>query len=700
MKRLLAALPLLLLIASACAVAPSPDRPWTAEDLRLLDPVDAEPSAPDILAVYTRAAGSDVQIRIDLLDSGQHGTANGHLELHLTWPGRELTVHLPFDGAPSVTPPDPNLVPRLVFDPVLSTLTVSFNRQDLPEPFELQVDAYLDGASQPEDRTAWVRSDGEPPSSRARVLLAFWDDLPALTPLQALRSWDGAHTGPNGGRHGLNLLVSAAAQNHIPIALLDLKTPASLAALDFLGRTKRIQALAATGELLLPDAAWSSPGTAALALSRESAAGFGLPASPFVYAADGSLQGGAQAQFIDLPDAYRLGRSGATLLIPLPITDPAQVGTNGPYPTLTATLIAAALSDDPARLVVLGGDVAQSAWADGDTAAATFAWLAGHPWVHALTGAELLTFPVVPGNSPTAPPAAHQGQAAALADLPHNPLGTASALNLLTMNAPVGGDLEQALRNQYAKQVVNLEMAAGWAAQPKTRVGCALQANAWNGISPWPDCVLANDRFYAQFEPMGGRLIGLYYRDASGGHQLVAPTSQFAVGLSDPSTWGILLGEQADPGVIPGAFADTTVPWVQYRPSVQGATLTLTSPDGRTVKTFTLTESGLQVTIQAPGALSLKVPLVVDPADFYLGPSDLRGSLTAGTWTFGPTGGPQVVVRSDAGLSAATFSEARASLADPEDPNANYPSGIHLPFPVSVVTLTGDGLLHASIGVR
>ena len=37
----------------------------------------------------------------------------------------------------------------------------------------------------------------------AYLLLAFWDTLPASTPIQLLRRWDGAHTGPYGQRHGL-----------------------------------------------------------------------------------------------------------------------------------------------------------------------------------------------------------------------------------------------------------------------------------------------------------------------------------------------------------------------------------------------------------------------------------------------------------------------------------------------------------------
>jgi hypothetical protein len=94
--------------------------------------------------------------------------------------------------------------------------------------------------------------------------MAFWNVFPATTPTQALRDWDGAHTGPLGSRHGLKYVLSAARQFGFPMALLDLKSPASLGALGFMGEIPEIQALYAGGRLILPDVVFGQATTPAL----------------------------------------------------------------------------------------------------------------------------------------------------------------------------------------------------------------------------------------------------------------------------------------------------------------------------------------------------------------------------------------------------------------------------------------------------
>ena len=47
--------------------------------------------------------------------------------------------------------------------------------------------------------------------------MVFWNTLPSATPAQTLRRWDGAHTGPMGGKHGLSVLLQAAASQGVPL---------------------------------------------------------------------------------------------------------------------------------------------------------------------------------------------------------------------------------------------------------------------------------------------------------------------------------------------------------------------------------------------------------------------------------------------------------------------------------------------------
>ncbi len=51
----------------------------------------------------------------------------------------------------------------------------------------------------------------------APLFLAFWNTLPASTPAQVLRRWDGAHTGPVGSRHGLRYLIESIDEFHLPV---------------------------------------------------------------------------------------------------------------------------------------------------------------------------------------------------------------------------------------------------------------------------------------------------------------------------------------------------------------------------------------------------------------------------------------------------------------------------------------------------
>jgi hypothetical protein len=60
-------------------------------------------------------------------------------------------------------------------------------------------------------------------------------------------------------------------------------------------------------------------------------------------------------------------------------------------------------------------------------------------------------------------------------------------------------------------------------------------------------------------------------------------------------------------------------------------------------------------------------------------------------------GGSSVEVRTDGVLSAEGFTSAIPFLSLPEDPNLGYPAGNYLPFPLSVVTIQGDGVLNVEI---
>jgi hypothetical protein len=255
----------------------------------------------------------------------------------------------------------------------------------------------------------------------------------------------------------------------------------------------------------------------------------------------------------------------------------------------------------------------------------------------------------------------------------------------LTSSTPVMN--LQSLRNAYLGQIGELLAAADWAENRAPRVDCKDDLNGDGQL----ECILANRDYFAVLEPAGARLTLFFYFDANGPHQLVGPSSQFAVGLSDPSEWQPDKGKAADPSVIPGAFTDATATWTDYTPVVTANGITFTNADGTRTKTYQLAENGMQVRYETQASVSTRIPLALDPQTFYSGPTEYRPSLAPHSWVWGLAGGISVDVRTDAVLSADGFTSAIPFLALQEDPNLEYPPGNYLPFPLSVVTIQSEG---------
>jgi hypothetical protein len=676
-----------LLSTASCAAAPSTNPPWTYADLRRLDAAsDAPAPAADLLAVYTRLAGDDLQIRLDLLDLTLSDDAGYEFQLwdEARYASAPLVVQIPAAGRLQLIQPASVVSPmqaRLSRDPALDTLTLSLNRYFIGRHYRFDVRTYTPATSFPEDEALDIRSDDPPPASLAPLLIAFTDAFPAYTPAQALRRWDGAHTGPTGERHGLRQVLLNAERFHVPIALLDLKTPPGLAALDFIGATARLRQMAQEGLLILPDVAYGEPMDVSMGFSRRASANFGLPLSPFVYATAQELVPGSNAQFVSLPDASHLSRFGAKRLIPLAVQgeDP-QADLNGPSLAVRKALMEAALSPDPADLVVLGGSLPHSTWGQADRAAAAFAWLAAHPWIHILDGADLMTFPIGAEDQPATNIITGGIDFPGFLPLPDNAISDSAWQTYFMLSAPTSDALLSKLREKYSDQLSVLWLASDWAEDPVRATLC---------LSKF--CILSNEYFFAFIATDGARLTHLFYLDANGPHQLITPSYQFIVGLSDPSTWQLDQGEAADPSVLPGAFSDDSETWAAYKPVTSASAITLTSPDGRRIKTFRLTEVGLTVTYQVEGAVNTRIPLAVDPQTFYFASSKPLAILSPGSWTWGPDNGLRLQVHTDAAFTAQGFTVSTPFLSRPENPDLDYPPGHFYPFPLSIVTIHAQG---------
>jgi hypothetical protein len=690
----------LCLLAGVSCVPGREDQEWTVSDLRLLDPPDdsASPST-DILAIYNRNIGSDLEIRLDLLDLPL--APDYHLQILLdTSPGGnpwDLILDIPADGHISLTPARSNIIPRIIRDPWLDTITVRFNRLSIPQPFTLKVISYLPGEASPADETASVRSDALPPNQQSSLAFVFWDVFPAATPAQALRRWDGAHTGPLGERHGLKYILDNSELYGIPVALLDLKTPPSMAALSYFGLTPRIQKLANYNLLILPDVAYGEPANRSLAFSRLATIGFGLPASQFVYSPVSNLQLDYLAQFFPLEDSSRLACSGGSRLIPLPAADAIQATQDGPALDVRRDLIATALSNNQFKLVVLGGDLPHSTWGNQVAAASTFAWIAAHPWIHALTAEDLMAFPVKVQEAPLVEtPPTIKSVLAELQAAPNNSLTRSAWQTYFMLTTPTSDQQLLALREVYFGQVGELLAAAQWADHPSAQTSCSKDLN----YDDQPECVLSNGIFFAILDPVGARLTNLFYFDGALPHQLVGPSSQLIVGLSDSSEWHPELGQAADPGVIPGAFLDDSYSWMLYNLELNPFGITFSSQDRFRIKTYQLLEDSIKIIYHGFGPVSTRIPLLVDPAPFFFNPTGYAGSLAPGSWTWETDRGIRVEVLTGSEFSIQSFTDSLQYISLSEDPNRLYPGGHYLPFPLSVVNIEAGGDFNIQIEAK
>lgn len=742
---------------------------WVYTDVRAVDAVDSPDESRDLIAVYTRRDATRLEIRLDLLTLAPDAPFDLYLALDYA-PGGSTTppvpgagpgawdalIVVPAAGGPRVLAPDGAgrlpATPRVVRDPALHAIQIEINPRALPGltgGFRLQAFLTAPESEAVLDSIGPVRSDDRPPP-RAPVLLAFWEAFLAYTPAQAVRAWDGAHAGPFGERHGLRNLLAAATDAGVPVLLLDLKTPAALSALEYVGALPAVRAAAGARSAVLPAAVPFSRGVAAgeypflpgpeaaeraLQASLQAARSFGLPGRQMLYAPILPESIPDDVRVIVLPPGAgaaesapfpwvrpRRWRAHTLLTLPAGVAD-LEINRDGPGAAFRRALIetavaAGARGGEPAPWLVLGGPLPESAWGNPRAARLALDFLNGHPWIRVIRPEELLTARPSSPTGPIAPPAvqpyqpvsAPEGWTAAeltarlearLLAAPDNALADHAwrAYFALLATNPAETPTLPLLRAEHLGQVAALVEAAEWAAQPSRRADCAVDPD----LDGAAECVLASERVFALLEPDRGALV--FAASLVGGEPVLwaAPTGQFVVGLGDPGAWDPSHGRLGDPGAVPDAFGETPTrageptPGAGYHALVDPARLavTFTDPEGALRKTYRLLPTGLEFDYTQPGArwVALTLPLAVGPeARFQPGWGD-RYQLdpTENEIGWGLADGPQVTVQSNAALQITTFVDSKAGIRFPEDPNYDFPPGHFLPFPLAVATVEASG---------
>jgi hypothetical protein len=636
-----------------------------------------------------------------------------------------------------------NLIPRIYRDYQKDILVVSLNTDILPEittGYRLQAflvtEGDVDGEVEIFDEIGPVRSDVKPPS-KAPLVLAFWNTFPAHTPAQSLRRWSGAHTGPLGGRHGLKYLLNSASRYQIPIVLLDLKTSISLSALEYMGKLENIQENSASGLLILPDVlpdlfsqeipAWAT--TEILKVNKRVPLNFNLNTSHFLYASwlpdlrvfsqkviflkqDIRPEGGiGPVEIYRWQDRLVLPLLVAESAEPVDIRSPESVAEGLSMDIRCAALRTALAHEEKERqvILVLGGNLSRSAWGDPDVADTALAYIAAHPWINPLRAMDIASFH--PSRSwkesglvdVQKPIDINQSAETAdkdlrvLKELCRTPEGVIKDIawqSYFALLAPATYSNPELLelRANYLGDIGSLLTAARWETNPGPILDCSIDTD-WDGQ---PECVLATPTIFTLFEIDGARLLFAFANTPVGVQQIIAPSSQFAVGLSDYSIWDISRGVLADPEVVPGAFSG---PWEPYQVELLESELTFISDSVR--KTYTLLESELVVHITTNTPYEFIIPLAVSPQRRF---QPEWGSLYVNSsndqmFVWGIQSGPKVLISASEEVSSQMFTSSSTLLNYPEDPNRDYSAGHFLPYPLAIASIEGDGELEVVIQV-
>lgn len=735
---------------------------WVYSDVRVIDPVDTDHPDQDIIAAYMHDAGDsnvrlilnsypstqidfrldfldldyvpnqDIYLALDHLPGGTH-TLPDNTKADIKW---DTLIYLPAQGGIEAVDnnqkPRQNLTLRITRDPTLDFISINLLLDQTAAPVSpllAQVFVTAPGELSTTDQTSQFALDQTPPPP-AETLFAFWNVYPAYTPAQALRRWDGAHTGPLGGRHGLYNLLRAARNIEIPLVLLDLKSPARLSALDYSRSLPLVQELNSRGLITLPDVVpFTYPSGSQLAPqisqelihfaaadSRSTGDLFGLPDSQLLYTPSNTQEIVGYTQHLTLSKTDQpLGqffRKGQTRWTMIPFSpqltgEIQQAGRTGPTLLTRQQLVSQALSysrDPAASVLVLGGDLVATTWGDPQSVRETLRYISAHPWIKPLTAHELSTHSVSPITASYKPafmensPVFGSISAKLLPELKNaadDPLvreAWHSYTDLLSPVYPLPDEL-MTLRSNYAGQIALLLAASRWNTDSRPQSSCDEDLDFDGKL----ECVLANEHLLGYFDPAEGTLTHLFSRTDSGEiHQWIAPSSQFTTATSDPSLWQLDAGSRADPYAIQGAFAEAGAPF-----TAQITSNKLVFERTGTIKTYHITGHSLGLEYSSDHSAVLQMPIVVDPWLRFT-PDWADAALTDQaeqyiTWSIPESA--NLTVSSDTPLTQHTYRDTRELMGAPENPNYDYPPGHYLLFPVSLITMNASGNVSLSLEI-
>jgi hypothetical protein len=254
------------------------------------------------------------------------------------------------------------------------------------------------------------------------------------------------------------------------------------------------------------------------------------------------------------------------------------------------------------------------------------------------------------------------------------------------------------LRAGYMNQIGHFLAAGDWANNPRKIETCEVDVD-WDGQN---ECLITTENIFTSYELVGGYLVTAFVRINNTIHQIVAPTWQSTIPISDPSMWVIQYGPAGDPGQIPGIFSDPKYPWEHYQYQLSSQKLELRSSNSGLRKIFIITSTGIQAEFFSTEPQILKIPISLDPQirfmpdwkDSYLLVPNRDGFL----WQVKNL--ISINIRSSFALNPASFKDSIQLMSLPEDPNYEYPAGHFIPFPFLILASSPVNYLHLEVNIN
>jgi len=630
---------------------------WKYEHLRILDEAFEELDSQDLLAVYARQPDShQLVFRIDL--PGGELPDDSSIQIVIDHPLKNPQAHLemagfsiPWDYKLTIPSSGPAFLSSAGLSDSQSSYWVSRNyhtgqiqagilipNELFPGNARVQAGVFSTLGELSDLSDAFYLEASPPPKVKAMPVL--WNLFPAATPAQALRSWDGAHSGRDSERHGLRYLLQAAADSGVrvfgfqPWGFRDVAMMGYMGVDDAIGDYKVFDVLFCSGS------------------------GYTQYKDDTNWITDFSNS----AELKHLLFSKKNNRS------PLFIGGDFQNSKLGSPDTKDYLKV---LKDQLWLDLILDKRALKDICASGTT----FPLLPSYP--SGLSSMQLLDILAI-RNIP-------------FAVNPKSALAAARQQLRLTHSNP-DEPVPVELRTLYLQFDETLSLAEQWAERPFELRSCSET-----------DCVLASPQYLAFVNKQGGYLSALFIRLPNGVHQVIGPTYQVAALRSDSLSLNLDRGIRADPMQTPGAFyspSDQT----SYQSVIDAQQIILFDPASgtRRIYAFDQSASRLQFSLDANAEFNLTIPLILDPwIMLQKGWGDLYFRTASGdSATWGVLQDAAIEIKTTGAWRFITFLDSRELLKFPEDPNYPYPEGHYLPAPLAQLNVACPGKCTISMTFR